>query len=302
LTTLLIVELDDVDRARKVVDASDGTKTFQALRLLETGTDSLNAGQQLSLARWRRDLAERAVSRYGRAMMLAFSLDRYEQVIADPRAAQAQRQAATKQADRMADELAAMGTLAEVTARSGRSLLSHVTGTNLVEAPDDMDRGGLAGVQWQFPQNWLIIGPFENADRKHQETAFPPEQRVDPTAQHAGKDGRTIKWEPIAATHPHIVPPNATTQAIYYGYTEIWSDQTGQFQLATGGDDTCKLWVNGEMVWESAKVDKAWQPDEQIMTVPLRRGMNRLLYRVENGPGAVGFSVLIAKPTSRARE
>ncbi len=296
LLWLLITELDDPDSARRIVDASAEPQTAQALALLETASDSMSPAKQMDLAQWRQAMADQSISRYGRAMMLAFALDRYEQVIASDRASGAQRHAATEQADRLAEQLEAMGTVAEVTARSGRSLLGNITGTNLIDAPQDMADGQLAGSTWQFPRNWLVIGPFENAERKHQDTAFPPEKQIDPAAEYKGKDGKAIQWEPIAAAHPHIVPPDATTQAIYYGYTEIWSPETRQALLATGGDDTCKLWINGALAWESAKVDKAWKPDEQVMTVPLRRGLNRLLYRVENGPGAVGFSVMIAKP------
>ncbi|MCC7140198.1 MAG: hypothetical protein IT460_17385 [Planctomycetes bacterium] len=59
-----------------------------------------------------------------------------------------------------------------------------------------------------------------------------------------------------------------------------------------GFDDTCALWVNGELAekWEDAS---GWLRDDRVAAVPLKAGRNRLLLKVVNRTGAWGFSARV---------
>ncbi len=53
------------------------------------------------------------------------------------------------------------------------------------------------------------------------------------------------------------------------------------------------LKINGVPVWISSKRLKGWDVDEVWRRVYLRKGLNRILYRVENGWIYVGFSMVL---------
>src|SRR5437764_14143047 len=46
---------------------------------------------------------------------------------------------------------------------------------------------------------WYFAGPFDNADRRGFDTAYPPEKKIDLKDTFTGKRGRTFGWKEYAA-------------------------------------------------------------------------------------------------------
>ena len=67
-------------------------------------------------------------------------------------------------------------------------------------------------------------------------------------------------------------------------------------------DDGCRLWVGGELVFEDS-ARRGASPLQQIGTLELRGGWNRVLLGVENGTGGFGayFRILDDAVTASAQ-
>ncbi len=146
---------------------------------------------------------------------------------------------------------------------------------------------------WVCPDAWYVIGPFPNRDREAIDRSYPPELEIDRDALYEGKNGRPVFWEYLRTHKPSIIPPHLEEYAVYYAFTEIYCAKPMDVWLTIGSDDHSKLWVNGLMVWSGSKDQKDWTPTEGFRRVHLQGGVNRFLFRLENGWQGAAFSVLI---------
>ncbi len=153
--------------------------------------------------------------------------------------------------------------------------------------------GNGGGSKWMFVDSWYVVGPFPNPQRRNIDTKFPPEGVVDLDAVYPGKDGRQLHWKFIQANQAAIHPPDEQEYAIYYAYTTLWFDQESDVWIAVGSDDFSKLWINDMPVWASGLLQKNWKPNEGYRKVHFKQGINRVLYRVENGQHACIYSLML---------
>jgi len=167
-------------------------------------------------------------------------------------------------------------------------------GTNSVPGRKVLSGGGSA--DWMFLDSWYIIGPFPNPARRNITTAFPPESVIDLDATYAGEDGKSLRWRFVQSPEAMVAPkqPGDKEQAIYYAYTELWMDQEMDAWLALASDDFGKVWLNDMPVWKSGTVAKPWVVDEAFRKVHFQKGINRVLFRVENCYRDVAFSVVVS--------
>lgn len=171
---------------------------------------------------------------------------------------------------------------------------------------------------WLYVDTWHLIGPWPNPGRKNLDTKFPPETVVNLDAIYQG--GRKneipmpIRWEffqmpsqvggkertPVV---PMIRPPGLGDYEIYYAFTELWFDEAADLWVAIGSDDQSKVWINDLLIWKSGDAHKTWRPNEGLRKVHFKKGINRVLYRLENGQNSGGFSfvVCLAKDPAAAR-
>lgn len=152
--------------------------------------------------------------------------------------------------------------------------------------------GGRPG-RWMFIDTWYTLGPFPNPNRVNIDREFPPDSLIDLDATYIGKGGRTIRWQFVQSEKPEIKPPNAQPYGIWYAYTEFYCDEPRDLLIALGTDDRGTLKINGVPVWISSKRLKGWDIDEVWRRVHFRKGVNRILYRVENGWQYIGFSLVL---------
>ncbi len=159
--------------------------------------------------------------------------------------------------------------------------------------------------EWLYVDSWYIIGPFPGDRRRENlDVRFGPEANVNLDDVFTGKEGLKVGWEykkvgfveqgagPKTA-YWKIEPRRVVAYAIYYAFTEIYSDAPREVWIATGTDDYGKLWINDKLVWRSPKERKPYNATENIQLVNLAQGQNKILYRVENAGGTMGFSLLI---------
>jgi len=154
----------------------------------------------------------------------------------------------------------------------------------------------LAGGQrskWMYVDSWYVLGPFPNPRRINRDKKFPPESVVDLDAKYVGKDGKVIRWEFLQSPGPMIVPSDPEEYAIYYAYTELWFEKPTDMWIAVGSDDKSSLWIEDQPVWVSGNQLKSWQIAEGMRRVHFHKGLNRILYRIENGWKQVAWSLVL---------
>lgn len=162
-----------------------------------------------------------------------------------------------------------------------------------------------------FIREWMVIGPFDllmqGTDERPVppgfEKQYPPEQEIDFTRKYQGKSGE-VAWKKVAAAadgyldlRAHITPSD---RAIAYALTYIESPEQMPAQIALGSNDGARVWLNGDLV-HSLHKGRLAQPDEDIIDVQLKPGLNCLLVKVENLGRDWGLYVRLPDPASRLR-
>jgi putative membrane-bound dehydrogenase-like protein len=143
------------------------------------------------------------------------------------------------------------------------------------------------------PDSWLIAGPFENgADRAGLEKVFPPEKGIDLRATYDGKSGK-VSWRTIQAGAGNYfdlaaLHGSASPQSVSYLYRRIESPADQEATILLGADDGCKLWVNDELVFTS-RATRAAAPEQDSVKVRLKKGVNKVLLKIDNGNNPHGF-------------
>jgi hypothetical protein len=123
---------------------------------------------------------------------------------------------------------------------------------------------------------------------------FPPESVIDLDATYVGKNNAKLEWEYTQARPYWPVGPRvADSYAIWYAFTEVYSEKDQTKVCLFGSDDYSKVWVNGELVYTSGKDPHHWIPDRGFQKVFLRKGVNPILLKLENAGGTTGFSMCI---------
>jgi hypothetical protein len=149
-----------------------------------------------------------------------------------------------------------------------------------------------------FITNWMIIGPFANPDAKGLGIAYPPESELKMAAKYKGRDGVEVGWQPISRADGMIVLNDAVDpkeNCVMYGACVVNAPKDVKRMLLLGSDDGCKVWLNGEVVWEK-KVDRALQADQDRVEVELKKGPNNLLIKLQQQGGDLGWAVRFANP------
>lgn len=152
---------------------------------------------------------------------------------------------------------------------------------------------GERAADWMYLDTWYCIGPFPNPQRKYMDKKFPPESVIDLDATYVGKhEGQPLKWEWLQSNRLMIAPIRPDNYAVWYFYTEIYSEEANDYLVAFGSDDYSRAWLNGEPVWTSGETPHHWIPDRGYRTLHLRPGYNTLLVKLENAGGTTGMSVM----------
>ncbi|QDS98473.1 coiled-coil domain-containing protein [Adhaeretor mobilis] len=156
--------------------------------------------------------------------------------------------------------------------------------------------GGVPSSGWTYVDTWYILGPFDNAGRANIHKQFPPESLVDLDAKYrSSASDALIGWEFYQSTKAKIAPRHLQSDyVIYYAWTELHFESATDAWIAVGSDDRSDLWINDIRVWSSSDTLKVWRIDEGMRRVRFQAGLNKILYRVENGQGPWAFSLCVS--------
>lgn len=139
-----------------------------------------------------------------------------------------------------------------------------------------------------FVIDWYLLGPFDAPGKSGFDKSFPPEALVDLNASYEGQRGK-MSWKRHQTTDAMgqlnlATAIAATSEAVGYAYTEIDSPTAQSVQLRCGADDNLTVWVNGEKVLARLQWLNGIRLDRFTAPVQLRRGKNRVLVKICQGP------------------
>jgi putative membrane-bound dehydrogenase-like protein len=144
---------------------------------------------------------------------------------------------------------------------------------------------------------WHIAGPFANGPGDAGlDALYGPEKGIDLHATYPGKAG-PVRWRTVKPDGKGYVDLRAflspdSSDVVSYLYREIDSPADQEARILLGTDDAARLWVNDAAVYTSRKHRPA-VPEEDAVTVKLKKGRNRLLLKITNGDGDHGFYLTI---------
>lgn len=135
-----------------------------------------------------------------------------------------------------------------------------------------------------FLTQWQVIGPFDNSGRKGFETAFPPETKLDLSAEYDGK-GRKVRWQSYTTTHEYGMvdmnkPCGKLKEVTAYAVTDFFSDTTRAVELRLGGKNSWKVWLNGKFLFSHDEYHANCEIDQYVMPAQLQAGRNVILVKV----------------------
>ena len=166
----------------------------------------------------------------------------------------------------------------------------------------------------EFIKDWLLIGPFPNCencdltDYMHGENCkgFYTDflQPIGGEANVVPVEGQEIKipgsetvrkWFLFHSTDDFvhlndIMTPNDLVVA--YAFNQIESPKEQKIILSVGSNDGVKVWLNGKKIHEVHPRTGRWlQKDDDYVPVILKKGLNNLMLKVDEGGGDWGFVV-----------
>jgi hypothetical protein len=159
---------------------------------------------------------------------------------------------------------------------------------------------------------WYVLGPFAGHGPQAIDTPLPVELSLlrgpDLGQNHVGKNGKRLRWQWQSVARYPMVPLGAEEYAVYYGFTEIRSEEEQDVVLHLGADDDARVWLNGKQVWASGPAFKPWYSGhfsrlkesvarlnltESTVKVRLTPGKNQLAFKLYNGFSATFISVVL---------
>ena len=177
---------------------------------------------------------------------------------------------------------------------------------------------------WVYVNTWYMIGPWDmhkdyRINRKPFAIPHPPEDGIDFDAVYTdglvgsgvresspepkamwGKtvalDG-VLRWKFMQSESLFNKMPVTTNGGCYYAYTEIYCDEDRDMMISIGTDDRAKVWINNKLIWSEKAELSDYKIDEYIKSFHFKKGVNKVLVRINNGgDGVLGFSFLLCPP------
>lgn len=163
---------------------------------------------------------------------------------------------------------------------------------------------------------WLVAGPFPNVgalqlkgtgfatDYLRPEAAVSPvegleivrgpsETNADPKLIVRRKAGWQVGLGTVKAGIDLDRMINGSKPGIAYLYTELIAPRDLSARLLFGSDDGAKVWLNGELKF-TKQLARGVKRDEDAIEIDLKKGTNRILFKIEQGDGGWGLLARVA--------
>lgn len=153
-------------------------------------------------------------------------------------------------------------------------------------------RGGDMLEPLGFMQDFYVVGGFDNEGKQGCDTDWGPEGAVDLKASYPAR-AREAGWRRLPAKSPDgyvdlstMVRPQSEVVAYALGFLQ--ADKDTSVKLSIGASGAFRLWVNGVKAASEDRYNLP-RPDQAKVQVRLRKGVNRVLLKLCQETGPLGF-------------
>jgi hypothetical protein len=141
---------------------------------------------------------------------------------------------------------------------------------------------------------WHVLGPFDNTNGAGFTTEHAVEKQIDLKVTYTGKGGTKASWRQMNYNDGQVndllnlYQGNNRVWSACYLFREVESTHDIEVPVSLGSDDTLTVWCNGEKVLAN-NVYRAAGPDQDQVTLKLKKGKNQVLLKVCQGDGEWAF-------------
>jgi hypothetical protein len=159
-----------------------------------------------------------------------------------------------------------------------------------------------------FVCNWMVIGPFEFGTGL--DDVAPPEKEINFDKNYPGI-GSPVGWEKVGTSENGYLnfisvfnkrskETNQDLRGMAYAYAELESPDARKITLTLGSNDGAKVWVNNAVVY-NVDVGRTAVADQTFLEVPLKKGINKILVKVENLGASWGLYLRVMNPDKKIK-
>ncbi|MEN8194173.1 MAG: amidohydrolase family protein [Bacteroidota bacterium] len=159
-----------------------------------------------------------------------------------------------------------------------------------------------------FIRSWKVIGIFDFGTGLNE--IYPPEEEIELSKNYNGKGGM-VQWQTenispsgylnlISVLSKRNENVNPRGEGIAYAYTEVISPDDREVKVTLGSNDGAKMWINNDVVY-SLHVGRNAVADQEIFSVKLKKGTNKILVKVENIGASWGLYMRIVDPNNELK-
>ncbi|MFH1741216.1 MAG: DUF3857 domain-containing protein [bacterium] len=161
-----------------------------------------------------------------------------------------------------------------------------------------VDEGQALRSRFGFLQDFLVCGPFDNAEKRGHDRTYGPEESFDPSATYSGRN-REVGWEPLPVRSKWgyvnlKAYARPAAESTTYLAAVIEAKSQARARLLVGHAGALKVWINGTPAIDSKRYHGAF-PDQVGSQIELQAGANLLLLKVSSSEtGKYGVWVRLA--------
>jgi hypothetical protein len=297
---LALAEWQDPAAARKILSPIQAPET--PLGVVLAAPDQPDADQAARLAEAYQTLAgDETLSSYARCWLWARAGHHWRTLAERLDEKSDRRKQVETHLDAVQRKLLAMGDVADTIGLENPwgSFSFRVLQANLrsAEGQGNLPDGGTG---WLYPAKWRVLGPFAKEWQPGRDSPPMPDVQftagpIDFTQTYKIDEKTRRSWQDktLGPTGWQVEKPERNCS--WYYYTEFLAETAGAREMALGFDDTATMWINGKKVYQSDDSPRAWDAEEHVARFAVRRGLNRVLIRLNNAGGATGLSLLLGK-------
>jgi len=143
-----------------------------------------------------------------------------------------------------------------------------------------------------YVKDWWIIGPFDNEERKGFATVYEPEKEFDTTKTYSGKNGAKVNWKKYpgeAIGFVNFAKSFAVKKnVVSYAFRNMHLTEAKTMRFGVGSNDGVRVWINGKLELDRPVLRKA-VPNDDVISVPMKKGNNTILVKVDQLGNKWGF-------------
>jgi tetratricopeptide (TPR) repeat protein len=184
--------------------------------------------------------------------------------------------------------------LAAEEGRKDLEFIANMARARVYGREDDKERISTLYKKYGTPMEeiWKICGPFREYNKSGFDYAFPPEKEIKLAATYKSS-GNQVSWKDGQDKHRdgHLNFLDMMNQSSFtaaYALIYVNSPDERKVQIRIGSDETCKFWLNDELIWQHY-IKRGAVVDRDIVTVILHSGYNKVLLKITNTDLDWGF-------------